>query len=202
MYSLCDDVEINEAVSLLLASEKNGIPQASYYLGYIFEQGGTGIKRDLKKARHHFSEALKVRQLDENQKFYLKFYNKDILQVDQSLVRRDLSRVDSLINEVNRQKKKGKARIERRQNFKSFARGFGKGFGETLEIGFYVAMIPLAVTVEVLASPEGQQALMQYNTVKREQAQEQAAYKKGRRDGQRYQARKKRNLCNVDSTYC
>ncbi|MDC0028707.1 sel1 repeat family protein [Gammaproteobacteria bacterium] len=202
MYSLCDDVEINEAISLLLASEKNGIPQASYHLGYIFAQGGTGIKRDLKKARHHFSEALKVRQLGENQNFYLKFYNKDILQVDQSLVRRDLNRVDSLINEVNQQKKNEKARIQRRQNFKSFARGFGKGFGETLEIGFYAAMIPLAVAVEVLASPEGQQALMQYNTVKREQAQEQAAYKKGRRDGQRYQARKKRNLCNVDSTYC
>ena len=56
----------------------------------------------------------------------------------------------------------------------------------------------VAIAVAIAGSP----AALEYQENKNQQEKEAAAYKKGKRDGARKAARKKRNLCNVDPSYC
>ena len=66
---------------------------------------------------------------------------------------------------------------------------------------FKVAAGAVLVAGLVAISPAGQAALAD-KEAQNQRKREAAAYKKGRRDGIRKAARKKRNLCNVDPTYC
>ena len=66
---------------------------------------------------------------------------------------------------------------------------------------FKVAAGAVLVAGLVAISPAGQAALAN-KEAQNQRKREAAAYKKGREDGIRKAARKKRNLCNVDPTYC
>ena len=74
-------------------------------------------------------------------------------------------------------------------------------FNDLLKLPFKVALGTVLVVGEIANSPAGQAALANQEA-KNQRKREAAAYKKGQRDGIRKAARKKRNLCMVDSTYC
>ena len=64
-----------------------------------------------------------------------------------------------------------------------------------------VAAGTVIVAGEIANSPAGQAAIANQEA-KNQRKREEAIYKKGKRDGARKAARKKRNLCNVDPSYC
>ena len=75
------------------------------------------------------------------------------------------------------------------------------GLDDLILFPIKVALGTVLVAGEIANSPAGQAAIANQEA-KNQRKREEAIYKKGKRDGARKAARKKRNLCNVDPSYC